>query len=155
MLKKSFFIFLAFFLFLGAMPINSLAKNLSANEFLELISDAKNEKVVFINFFASWCPPCRDEIPHLVELRNTYSDDELLIIGINLDKSPEIMEEFVDRMGINYLTSHDSGEIQTMFRVASIPFNLIYAKNGRAVYAKPGLISSEEMKRTVAYAMEN
>ncbi len=155
MLKKIVIAFFTLLMFMGSMAQNAMAKNYSINEFLDLISEAKGKQVVFVNFFASWCPPCREEVPHIIELRNTYSDEELLIFGVNLDQDVKTFEEFVEKMGINYTTTHDNGEIQQFFRVSSIPFNIIYAKDGRAVYAKPGLISATELKKTISYAMEN
>ena len=60
-------------------------------------------KVVLLNFWATWCPPCRQEIPDLVALQNQYRDKGLVVIGISLDeKGPAPVKAFVNRMKINY-----------------------------------------------------
>lgn len=60
-------------------------------------------KVVFLNFWATWCPPCRIEVPHLKELYAKYQDKGLEVIGISLDLAGgEVVKAFVDKNQINY-----------------------------------------------------
>lgn len=60
-------------------------------------------KVVVLNFWATWCPPCRMEIPGFIDLQRDYEEDGLVIIGVSLDESgPEAVAEFSESMGINY-----------------------------------------------------
>lgn len=63
--------------------------------------DEWNNRVLVINFWATWCPPCRDEIPEFIEMQKTYADQGLQIIGIALE-SAEAVADFVSEMGINY-----------------------------------------------------
>jgi len=58
-------------------------------------------KVLLINFWATWCPPCRREIPAFIQLQDNYRDKGLVIIGIALD-TRQAAVDFVDPMGINY-----------------------------------------------------
>src|SRR5260370_17029028 len=65
------------------------------------IADGKG-KVVILNFWATWCPPCREEIPELVKLQQAYKD-KLLIIGASEDDDgPQKVQQFVQRFGMNY-----------------------------------------------------
>lgn len=64
-------------------------------------------KVVVLNFWATWCGPCRYEIPHLVELRKGFDADEVAIIGVSLDQGEAeqirpLLAQFIDHYGINY-----------------------------------------------------
>ena len=59
--------------------------------------------VIFINFWATWCPPCRQEIPGFVEIYEKYKGDGLVIIGVSLDRSgPNVVNQFMEEYGISY-----------------------------------------------------
>ena len=74
------------------------------------LSDFKG-KVIILNFFASWCPPCRQEIPDFVELQKQYADQGFAMIGVSLTSADDV-RPFVEKMGINYtvLIGDDAAE---------------------------------------------
>jgi thiol-disulfide isomerase/thioredoxin len=59
-------------------------------------------KPVLLNFWATWCAPCRDETPHLVQLQDEYRGQGLQLIGVSLDDDPEPVRPFADEFHINY-----------------------------------------------------
>ena len=60
-------------------------------------------KIIFLNFWATWCPPCKKEIPAFIELQEAYADQGLQIVGIAIDDEAAVAE-FADNVGINYPT---------------------------------------------------
>lgn len=83
-------------------------------------------KVIVLNFWATWCGPCRMEIPDFVDLQNKYEDD-LVIIGVSLDKDgPRAVEPFVKEYKINYPIIYGSGQVvQDYGGIRGIPTTFI------------------------------
>lgn len=152
---KLFKLLLAAICFTGLSISQAFAGDIqNSSDLLSEISKSKDKQVVLVNFYASWCGPCRAEIPHLISIRKKYSENDLKIIAINLDDSKNTMEKFNKEMGINYSTYHDSGSIQQFFMVQGIPFNLVYGKNGDAVYADSGIISEQRLTEIIEYGLQ-
>jgi len=94
---------------------------------------AFNGKVVMLDFFASWCPPCRQEIPDFIELEKSYGDKGFAMIGVALVNASEA-REFAGRMGINYPVLVDDGKVSELYGpIRSIPTTFIIDKNGNIV----------------------
>lgn len=153
---KRYILFSSLFLLFNLLltPASFAKQDLSSTELLSMIAQAKGKQAVLVNFYASWCPPCRKEIPHLIRLRKQFNNEELLIIGINLDRSQSIMQNFDKQFKINYPTFHDDGSIQSTYRVMAIPFTLIYSKSGKPVYAQAGFDNAEVLEKAITYGLE-
>lgn len=90
-------------------------------------------QVVILNFFATWCPPCRLEIPHFNELQTAYTK-KALIVGISVDESPELLPDFIKKQNINYPIAVQTPETNALLGKASaIPTTFIVDKNGNVV----------------------
>lgn len=124
-------------------------QTLSYKELQDVLQKAQNNKIVVLNFYASWCPPCREEVPHLIELRKKYSPEELEIIAINYDKSLNDMQVFNKAKGINYSTFRDDGSLQHYYKVRSIPFTVIYGKSGDIVLSKVGFVDGTILENAI------
>ena len=98
-------------------------------------------KVVLVNFWATWCPPCREEIPELVKLQDTYKD-QLQIIGISEDEDvpPEAVRSFARGMHVNYPIVIVSRELEKEFGgVPALPTSFLVSKDGGVVQKHVGL----------------
>jgi thiol-disulfide isomerase/thioredoxin len=98
-------------------------------------------KVVIINFWATWCPPCRAEIPELAALQSRYKDG-LVIIGVAMDDdaSPAQVRAFAAKMGVNYPVVMGSQTIAAEYGgVPALPTSFIIDRNGRVVQKHVGL----------------
>ena len=100
-------------------------------------------KVVLLNFWATWCPPCRAEVPVLVDLATRYKD-RVQIIGVSLDDGPEEVRAFVKDEGINYPVVMASREIVAEYGgVPALPTLFVVNADGNVVQKHEGLYSRE------------
>jgi thiol-disulfide isomerase/thioredoxin len=101
-------------------------------------------KVVFINFWATWCPPCRAEIPVLIDLANRYKD-RLQIVGVSVDEEdPQDVKKFAEHFGINYPVVMASPEIVAEYGgVPALPTLFVINTDGKVVQKHEGLYLPE------------
>ena len=100
-------------------------------------------KVTLVNFWATWCPPCRAEIPDLIALQNKYSD-RLQILGISEDEgSPDAVRKFVADFKINYPVAMATPELEKLFTgVTGLPTTFLIDPDGRIVQKHVGLLNA-------------
>jgi thiol-disulfide isomerase/thioredoxin len=101
-------------------------------------------KVVLLNFWATWCPPCRDEIPEMIELATRYKD-RLQIIGVSQDDaSPQEVRAFAKEMGMNYPIVMGSRAFSAEYGgVPALPTSFVINSDGRIVQKHVGLYPIE------------
>jgi thiol-disulfide isomerase/thioredoxin len=107
-------------------------------------------KVVILNFWATWCPPCREEIPELVQLQAKYKD-KLLIVGASEDDDgPQKVQQFAQRYGMNYPIVMATRElIDNYGGVPALPTSFIIDPQGRVMMKHTGLYEFEVYEREV------
>ena len=96
------------------------------------LSDFKG-KVIILDFFATWCPPCKKEIPDFIELQREYGDKGFTMIGISLSRMSD-MQRFAQDFGINYPVLIDDGYAAAVYGpIRSIPTTFIIDQNFKVV----------------------
>jgi thiol-disulfide isomerase/thioredoxin len=105
-------------------------------------------KVTLLNFWATWCPPCRAEIPDLVALQARYADS-LQIIGIADDYAEDLVRRFTREMGVNYRNAMATPAIKARFRIRALPTTLVIDRDGRVAQRHVGQIKPVVIEQEV------
>ncbi|MBI5404497.1 MAG: TlpA family protein disulfide reductase [Ignavibacteriae bacterium] len=112
------------------------------------LSDFKG-KVLVVDFWASWCRPCKEGFPFLIELYDQYSDKDFSVLGINLDEDVKNMTAFIKKLGkevkFKNISDPDS-KIGNLYKVEGIPTTLIIDKNGVVKFITVGYDPGEKEK---------
>lgn len=96
-------------------------------------------KVVYVDFWASWCTPCRKSFPWLNEINKKYKDQGLEIIGVNLDKSREPIDEFLAKTPAEFTIAYDpSGGAASEYKVMGMPSTYIIDRAGNIAFTHIG-----------------
>jgi peroxiredoxin len=109
------------------------------------LSDYHGRDVLLI-FWATWCPPCQMEAPHLVELRRTISEEKLAMLAISNEKT-DVVEKFVAQRGINYTVLLDRGNMpepfgfMRIYSTVGVPCSFFIDREGKIKLATAGLLS--------------
>jgi thiol-disulfide isomerase/thioredoxin len=111
----------------------------------QMISTAQlHGKVVIVNFWATWCPPCQEEIPEMMELQKEFQG-KLQIIGVSMDDGPEEpVKQFADKIGMNYpIVMGNDGLPEEYGGIPALPTSFVIDPEGRVVQKHVGLYPKE------------
>lgn len=107
-------------------------------------------KVVLVNFWATWCPPCRKEMPAFIELHQTYAAQGFEIVGVAIDDAQQV-RDFADGLGVNYpilVGALDASEIAKQYgnRYGTLPYSVLLDRKGRIRFIQPGELTRETLE---------
>jgi thiol-disulfide isomerase/thioredoxin len=120
-------------------------------------TDQWRGKVLVVNFWASWCPPCVEEMPALDKLQQEFLSKNVLIVGIGID-SPSNIREFLEKTPIAYpivVGGLEGSNLSKQMGNAqgALPYTVIINANGRANSSKLGKMSEEELRTAIKSAL--
>src|SRR5262252_3969670 len=112
------------------VPTNSVRESLAAYQ----------GKVVILDFWATWCGPCRSEIPGFVELQNKFRDQGFTVIGISVDEEgPDKVKQFYQKFRMNYPVAMTDHQVEYLYGgVKELPTTFLIGRDGRIYQRIPG-----------------
>ncbi len=136
-----------------AMPEFSLP---SAVDGKVVNSESFKGKVLLITFFATWCPPCRQEIPTLIQLHKDLGPRGFAVIGLSVDEGgPKVVAKLVEQEKINYpVLMADRSTARSFGGIAGIPTSFLINKKGHVVKKYPGFVPHTLLERDIKAVLQ-
>ncbi len=106
-------------------------------------------KAVYLNFFASWCPPCNDEAPRLEALQRRYGPQGLQIVGVDVLESRAKAAHFVAEHHLTYPAVVDAGTLRDQYAVNGLPVHVFITRGGVVKRIAVGELSEAQMRRGI------
>lgn len=122
----------------------------------EVSSDQFKGKVVVVDFWATWCGPCIEEIPGYIALQKKYGPDGLVIVGVSMDRRGAAhVKQFAQAKGMNYtIVMGDEAVVEAFGNFQAIPTTFLISRDGRIMHQKTGAAPAEEYEKLVQAALK-
>ena len=116
-------------------------------------TDKLKGKVLLVNFWATWCPPCKKEMPGFIELQDQYAQQGFQIVGIALDDEDSV-RDFADTLGVNYpvmAAEYDGIALSREYgnHIGALPYSVFVDRSGMIVATKAGELSKLQVEETI------
>ena len=109
-------------------------------------------KVVLLNFWATWCAPCKQEIPWFSEFYDKYKADGLEVVGISVDeKGWKVVKPYVDDKsnGINYTILHDNVDLTVLYKIQLMPKTVLIDRDGKVAAIHNGIVEKDDFEKEI------
>lgn len=141
-----FFILLFCLSFSAFSSEETVAQANVQQNFDKLIASHKG-KVIYLDFWASWCGPCRKSFPWMNNMQEKYQQQGLIIISVNVDNSKALADEFLAEVPANFNVFYDpKGKVARKFKLKGMPSSYIIDRSGKRVSAHLGFTESKKVK---------
>ncbi len=157
-MKKLFVLICLVVLFVGCekkkeVPVSATIpgrfEKINSAKFKELMASNKGN-VVLVNFFATWCPPCRKEVPELIQLKSAYVGKNVVFIGLNVDETgEETLVPFAEKVGFNYPVYLAEQDLSREYQIDAIPNSLLFSKDGKLIQNLKGYVDPATLKSMI------
>jgi cytochrome c biogenesis protein CcmG, thiol:disulfide interchange protein DsbE len=130
----------------AAIDVGDIAPSIQAKTMAgnPMTLSAFNGKVVYLDFWASWCAPCKQSFPWMNAMAERYSKDGLAIVAISVDKKSSDVEKFLKQMPAQFDIGHDpEGLSASTYKVKAMPSSVLIDSNGKVLYVHEGFRSSD------------
>lgn len=107
-------------------------------------------KKVYLNFWATWCPPCRQEMPDLEKIHRKYKDKDLVVLAVNIGENKATVEDYIKSSNLTFTVLLDTDQrVAAEYRINSIPQSYFIDREGRIAAKQIGSMSEAEMDEYV------
>ncbi len=115
-----------------------------------------NGKWVIINYWATWCPPCLDEIPELIEFHEQYKKDKAVVLGVNYEEvDDDDLKSFIDEYFISYpILKGDLSRPPPFGRLIGLPTTYVVSPQGKLVYTQVGGVTKDWLEQATKLKTE-
>ena len=104
-------------------------------------------KNVYLNFFTTWCPPCRTEMPDIEKVYQKYKDKDLVILAVDIGEDKDSVKSFIEENNFSFKVLLDSEQsIAEKYKITAIPVSVFIDKEGNVIAKKVGAMTESEME---------
>ena len=138
-----------FCLLVSCFAWSQLAPDVSFDSFdqnKKIKLSALKGKLVYVDFWASWCGPCRNSMPLYEEIYNDYKHKGFVLLAVNLDQVEKDALRFMDTLNVSYPIVKGSDDIAKAFGVKAMPSSFLIDRNGYIVHRHLGFRKGDELK---------
>lgn len=113
------------------------------------LSDYRGKWVV-VNYWATWCPPCLEEIPELVHFHETHREKDAVVLGVNMETLPAArLAQFIENNFITYPVGENKGDQQMLGNLRGLPTTYLVSPEGEVVKRVLGRVTSDELEKAI------
>lgn len=153
---------LLFILSLSAQAQRPVLKDVTAEQMRAEINRLRTEKPLLVNFWATWCGPCKEEFPYLMDLKKQYGDKfTLVFVSGDFEEAREEAIEFLESQGVDFVTYFKTGSDDEFIRAMSpkwngaLPFTMYIDQSGKEIDAWEGKADFETFRKALLKLIKN
>lgn len=135
-----------FFAATGATAAQKDIPGMDSKQLAEYVA-ANKGKVIVVNIFASWCPPCAKEVPNFIAARKKYAGKDVAIIGVSVDEEIADLRDFIGKYKFNYPLYLGRGDFIRAVGLQAIPHLLLFDREGKLVESHEGYVDAEALTK--------
>ncbi len=109
------------------------------------LSENVGKKIIVLNFFATWCGPCRTEMPELNRYFNQHKNESFLLLAIDSEEQPDRVEEFLNELKLDFPAGIDRGAIQRQYGISSFPTTVLIGIDGKVQFYETGSLANADV----------